>query len=521
MAISPATHRREDARIAHTAPEQSRILKWLAPDAAWIVSAIAVLYGIFLGDGIGRLFRDSDTGWHIRSGETALRLWSLPRTDSYSFSKPGETWFAWEWGADVLMGAAHQWDGLTAVALLYLALLAVTTWVWFQLHWLYGGNFFLACALASPMLSTLSLHWLARPHVFGWLMTLLALLGFEKAPQRFRIGHAAALAAFGAVWANLHASFFFLPALAVLFLAGELLRAYLWGEEARRARWYALAALSSAAGTLINPYGLALHGHVWTYLNNRELLARVGEFQSFNFHAEGATQVLLVVAIAIAGGTLALAERRPHHFLLCLGLALLSLRSARALPLLALLALAPANAAITAAFRRAHLGPRMKALLDCFLAYSERLRIIDARCGGYAVAPVGLLLMAALMNTPAIASQAAFPAKEFPVAAAKALDKLPAGTRLLAPDKYGGYLIYRFEGKRKVFMDGRSDFYGVEFMKQYIRLIEARPGWREQVHKFQFTHALLPNNYSLLAGLEHWGWKQIYRDEVATLLARN
>ena len=31
------------------------------------------------------------------------------------------------------------------------------------------------------------------------------------------------------------------------------------------------------------------------------------------------------------------------------------------------------------------------------------------------------------------------------------------GARLFAPDMYGGYLIYRFAGERKVFMDGRSD----------------------------------------------------------------
>ncbi len=521
MAISPASELRENASVQGVDPKQSRFLKLLAPDAAWILSAIAVLFALLLGDGVGRLFRDSDTGWHVRSGEAMLRSMSLPRTDPYSFSKPGEIWFAWEWGADVLMAAAHRWDGLRGVAVLYLTLLAAASWTWFRLHWSYGGNFFLACAMASPMLTTLSLHWLARPHVFGWLLALLALLAFEKAPARFRIGHAAALVAFGAVWANLHASFFFLPALALLFLAGEGLRSLLWGEHGFRVRWFALAALFSAAGTLINPYGLALHGHIWNYLNNRELLARVGEFQSFNFHVEGATQILMVVAIAMAGGTLALLERRPHHLLLCLGLAVLSLRSARVLPLLALLALPPANAAITGALRTLQLAPRLRARLDGFLAYSERLCKIDARCGGYALAPVGLLVMVALLNSPAIAAQTGFPPREFPVAAAGALDKLPAGIILLAPDKYGGYLIYRFAGHRKVFMDGRSDFYGVAFMKAYIRLIEARPGWREQVVKIGFTHALLPNQYSLVAGLEDWGWKRIYRDEVATLLARD
>ena len=73
----------------------------------------------------------------------------------------------------------------------------------------------------------------------------------------------------------------------------------------------------------------------------------------------------------------------------------------------------------------------------------------------------------------------AFPPEQFPVIAA---GLLPADARVLAPDKYGGYLIYRFDGKLKVFFDGRSDFYGSGFMKSYIRLIEVRPGWREQLN---------------------------------------
>jgi len=40
-----------------------------------------------------------------------------------------------------------------------------------------------------------------------------------------------------------------------------------------------------------------------------------------------------------------------------------------------------------------------------------------------------------------------------------AVEQLPPDARILAPDKFGGYLIYRFAKKRKVFFDGRSDFY--------------------------------------------------------------
>ena len=97
--------------------------------------------------------------------------------------------------------------------------------------------------------------------------------------------------------------------------------------------------------------------------------------------------------------------------------------------------------------------------------------------------------------------------------AAAELEKLPSGMRLLAPDKFGGYLIYRFQGRIKVFFDGRSDLYGAEFLKQYARLVQVRPGWQKQLDRFDFTHALLPADYSLVPALEQIGWRVITRTE--------
>jgi hypothetical protein len=71
-----------------------------------------------------------------------------------------------------------------------------------------------------------------------------------------------------------------------------------------------------------------------------------------------------------------------------------------------------------------------------------------------------------------------------------------------------------------VFFDGRSDLYGAEFLKQYARMVQVRPGWEKQLAKYDFTHALLPNDYSLVPALEQIGWRVIYRDGTATLLAR-
>ena len=87
---------------------------------------------------------------------------ALPHIDSYSFTRSGQPWFAWEWGSDVLTGIAYQASGLGGVAFLYALAIAGSVWLWFRLNWVLGGNFLIACLFAAPMLSTANIHWLAR-----------------------------------------------------------------------------------------------------------------------------------------------------------------------------------------------------------------------------------------------------------------------------------------------------------------------------------------------------------------------
>jgi hypothetical protein len=252
-----------------------------------------------------------------------------------------------------------------------------------------------------------------------------------------------------------------------------------------------------ALAPLLNPYGPALYVHVWRYLTDSDLLSRIGEFQSFDFHAVGAGQIIATVILGMIGGTLALTQRRYHHFAIAVVVTAMALRSARALPLCALLLLPIANAAIAQWCKP-------------FQRYAANLRALDATCSGLWLAPV--VMAAAWFLMP----RAGFPPDQFPVAA---YSHIPAGARLFAPDKYGGYLIYRSNGAMKVFFDGRSDLYGADFLKQYARMTQVRPGWQALWTPWHFTHALLPNDYPLIPALESSGWKRIYQDGTATLLA--
>ena len=219
--------------------------------------------------------------------------------------------------------------------------------------------------------------------------------------------------AFTAIWANVHASFFFAPLICALYAVGYALRPLIWNLDAasewRKARWFGGVALVCAAASLANPYGWQLHRHLLGYLTDYDLMARIGEFQSFNFHAEGAFQIALTLALAMLGGVLALGQKQLPHALLSGVLIFAALRSARGLPVVALALLPVANGAITRAIAQAsNLRPALRRAIDETLAYSNRLRAIDAQCNGWALAAVTICLLFALLRTPGWPREPAF-----------------------------------------------------------------------------------------------------------------
>jgi hypothetical protein len=152
--------------------------------------------------------------------------------------------------------------------------------------------------------------------------------------------------------------------------------------------------------------------------------------------------------------------------------------------------------------------------LDDALAYGDRLDVMDRQLLGFAMVPVIAAVIFASIRT-----SSGFPPERLPVAASAVVASLPASARILASDYYGGYLIYRFNGERKVFVDGRSDFYGTEFMEGYSRLTQLMPGWTQEFNRWEFTHALLPPDFPLVPALKEHGWQEIYRDRTAVLLS--
>ncbi len=473
-----------------------------------------MIYCLTSFGGMQSFFRDSDSGWHIRNGERVLATGQVPVTEPYSFSKPGGDWFAWEWLADLTMAKAHQWDGPRGVFFLYLAVLAVVSWLWFQLSWAAGVWFLPACVGTWIMLTTCTIHWLARPHLYGWLFLLVAVLWAEDASRKASPQWMAAVALLGVLWANMHASFFL--GIAVFGLYG--LEAFAKKQAHWRTLWIWSAIL--AAASFVNPYGWHVHAHIVQYLRNKELLSKVGEFQSFNFHIDGAEAIVLAMVLAAAGVTLNIAQGYWSRGILSLVLFVGALRSARGLPLVALVAVPLAIGALCRAFQQAQLEGRFAKMRDEFVQYNLNLRKLDGQFTGLALAPIVFAALVLIGRSSLFSAPAGFQADTFPVGLSQAVSKLPAEARLYSSDKYGGYLIYRFAGERKVFFDGRSDYYGAQFLNEYLLIPEAKPGWEAQWARWNFTHALVPKDSAISLWLPVKGWKKIGEDKVALLFEK-
>ena len=44
----------------------------------------------------------------MQNQEAILQTWTLPRVDTFSYTRAGQPWFAWEWLSDVVFAASTK-----------------------------------------------------------------------------------------------------------------------------------------------------------------------------------------------------------------------------------------------------------------------------------------------------------------------------------------------------------------------------------------------------------------------------
>jgi hypothetical protein len=92
--------------------------------------------------------------------------------------------------------------------------------------------------------------------------------------------------------------------------------------------------------------------------------------------------------------------------------------------------------------------------------------------------------------------------------------------RLLTTDQWGDYIIYSFYPRQRVFIDGRSDFYGESLGTEYLHLLQGAYDWRDILNRWSFDVALLPVNWPLAQMMKMDPSWQVIKDDSHAILFR-
>jgi hypothetical protein len=481
-----------------------------------------------------RILGDAGIGWHIRNGELILRTHSITRVDPFSATMSGQPWYAWEWLYDVFIASVHQSLGLNGVVFVTNIITAVTFALALRISLRRGALLPVAIILLALSIGASSIHLFARPHVLTWLFAILwfALLdSSHKATAPLAQHRLLWLPPVMLLWANLHGGFvlgFVLLGLYFLCNGVNLFRAQneRQGIVVRLRVLAGIMALSLLA-SLVNPFGYKLHVHVYRYLSNRWLMNHIDEFLSPNFH--GLPQECFAALLLITFVALALAPNKPRlsDLLILVFAAYSGLYASRNLPISSLLLTLIVSPFLSSSVAEASVNRNVpawtRALFSRWQTFAARMNDLELRFRGH-LWPVVVVLLGVVvcLHDGKLGRRrlidAHFEGKRFPVQAVQFVLQHHIRPPIFAPDDWGGYLIYRLYPGNRVFVDDRHDFYGEEFLKDYLKAIRLTPDWGRFLQSQKVTCMLVPTESSLANMLKQSPlWRVEYEDKVAVL----
>ena len=264
------------------------------------------------------------------------------------------------------------------------------------------------------------------------------------------------------------------------------------------------------AALVINPYGLEMLKVPFQTLSIGALQDFIQEWNSPNFHEH---QVWPFVALLFATlGVIGASRKRLDwsDFLLLSGTAFMALLAGRNIALFAVVA-----------------TPILTYHLDAVLAErgwvlrpvrrpSSRMALINS----ILVALIVLASLAKVLLVLDAKTVAKEQAQYLPVDATAFYKDNGIQGPLFNSYNWGGYLIWNLPDE-PVFVDGRTDLYGDEFLRTYLEAATGATGWDTTVDKYDIHSVLVEAGSGLALRLRDApGWTLAYEDDMAVVFTR-
>jgi hypothetical protein len=481
----------------------------------WVIFFLALAIGNWR---LVMINADGDPSLHWRLGEWMLQHRQMVRADQFSHTRFGAPLVSKEWLSEIFYAiSARAFGGWNGFVLLAAALIATTLWFLHRQLRAEGRHVVLATAVVLVAAWAGVSHWLARPHLF----TLLLVVIFNGELRKFARGErkgtmtALMLAPLSCLWANLHGGFVFGFAILAAYAAGIWLEslakspiAPLGLSQKRREILFVL--LACLIASLINPNGARLHTHIISFFGS-PLADYAQEFRAPDIakSPELAAWLLVVALMFIVKRP----KLRIADVILLLGFGYLALKSGRNVPIFALVA-----APIVAEHCNFSPENRSRLRLWCDKLAVDLGNFSGARLGvpqWMAIAAVAWAMTSGKIQTDIMPER-------FPVRAVEFLRAKPDAVcgEMFNDYGWGGWLLLALP-ERRVFIDGRNDFYGAQLVGDFDEIYDVKPNWEGVMARHNVGWTLLKKNHPLhqvLARDPHW--ERVYADDVTMIFTR-
>jgi hypothetical protein len=253
----------------------------------------------------------------------------------------------------------------------------------------------------------------------------------------------------------------------------------------------------------LNPYGFRLFAYPLQTLSSEAMQEFIAEWASPDFHRTEYVFLLLMLLGLIAGCALGTARTRLRNLILLVPATLGALISARHIYFFVLVAVPVLARASLMLFKRLRSAPESGGRL-----------VLNTSL-------VTVLILFAILRIDFVArQQATAEAAHFPVRLVQFVKANPLPAHTLNYYNWGGYMIWNLYPEYRVFVDGRADVYGDEFLQQYAHAYYLTDNWDKLLTRYGVQAVVMPPDAPLVTGLQTLKhWRVVYADDQATLVA--
>ena len=456
---------------------------------------------------------DPDFWWHLRTGQLMVQSRAILRVDPFSWSASGKAWITHEWLSELIIYQIFKVGSYQLLTLSF-SLLITASLLFSYLRcppeskpYVAGFSLLLGALASGPL-------WGVRPQMITLLFTSIFLYLLDCYRRNGQLKTLIPIPLIMLFWVNLHAGYILGIAVIITYVIGwiiELVVLKFWKKESidkiTKKKFLVLVGVLGASLLVMpmNPAGLQIFTYPFQTLFDPAMQKYIQEWLSPDFHQLIWQPLALLILTLIGAGMIGGHRISITKIILTLGFGFAALRSVRHVPLFAVVVIPVLAEQFSSLIK---INPSAQ-------APSRLLRWINTLL----ISAIALVMTLTLIQLPGNQEEAE--AINFPKEAVEwILENEPQG-KLFNSYNWGGYLIWKLYPEYPVYIDGRADLYGGNFLIHYTDIASAKLGWEEKLNGENVQIVLVEADSKLSDALQQSSaWKISFEDKVSVIFIK-